>query len=239
MSNTQNREDGFRIGIVSGKLGGVDGVSLEVDKWIAVLQRLGHEVFSIAGTYTQPLESIPAERQFTLPEIRFDSEFQRHAERHVFPHMTSQPYHPSSLELHQLVEQIETRGRELGVKLHEIVKDHGIDVLIGQNTNAMPMTILGGVAMHYVATTQRVATIFHHHDFWWERSRFSNSRIETLLNRIMPPVDLGLEHVVISSYAAHILASLKRVQPHIIPNCEDFDAPVVPDDYNKGFRRDF
>jgi glycosyltransferase involved in cell wall biosynthesis len=55
----------------------------------------------------------------------------------------------------------------------------------------------------------------------------------------MPPVDLGLEHVVISSYAAHILASLKRVRPHIIPNCEDFHTPAVTDEYNAHFRRDF
>ena len=229
----------FRIGIVSGKLGGVDGVSLEVDKWIDILLRLGHEVFTIAGVYAHPLSSIDPARQYELPAIRFDSDFQRQVELQVFPHMSRRPPHPSGQELRQLVEQIETRGRELGETLHDIVKQNRIDVLIGQNTNAMPMTILGGVAMYYVATTQRVATIFHHHDFWWERSRFSNSRIETLLNRIMPPVDLGLEHVVISSYAAHILASLKRVRPHIVPNCEDFDTPVVRDEYNANFRADF
>lgn len=232
-------EERFRIGIVSGKLGGVDGVSLEVDKWIAILQQMGHEVFTVAGSYAHPLASIPPERQFELPEFRFTSDFQRQVELQVFPHMSRRPPHPSGHELRQLVEQIETRGRELGETLHDIVKEHRIDVLIGQNTNAMPMTILGGVAMYYVATAQRVATIFHHHDFWWERSRFSNSRIETLLNRIMPPVDLGLEHVVISSYAAHILASLKRVRPHIVPNCEDFDHPVERDDYNRQFRSDF
>jgi mannosylglucosylglycerate synthase len=234
-----NSPDLFRIGIVSGKLGGVDGVSLEVDKWIAILTRLGHEVYTIAGSYPQPSALVPAERRITLPELRFDSEFQRQVEMQVFPHMTDRPYHPGGQELRQLIEQIETRGRELGITLYEIVKEHRLDVLVGQNTNAMPMTILGGVAMYYVATTQRVAAIFHHHDFWWERSRFSGSRIETLLTRIMPPVDLSLEHVVISSYAAHILSSLKRVSPHIIPNCEDFDDPVIADDYNGGFREDF
>jgi glycosyltransferase involved in cell wall biosynthesis len=102
----------------------------------------------------------------------------------------------------------------------------------------MPMTLLGGIGLYHLATEKRVATIFHHHDFWWERSRFSNSHIESLLTRIMPPVDLGLEHVVISSYAAHILSSLKRVQPHVVPNCEDFDDPVVLDEYNSTFRKD-
>ena len=238
MENSGNNSH-FRIGFVSGKLGGVDGVSLEVDKWISILNDMGHEVYTIAGVYPQPPALVPEERRITLPELRFDSEFQRCVEAQVFPHMSDNPYHPGNQELRQLIEQIETRGRELGNTLHRIVKEHRIDVLIGQNTNAMPMTILGGVAMYFLATTQRVATIFHHHDFWWERSRFSNSRIESLLTRIMPPVDLGLEHVVISSYAAHILSSIKRVSPHIIPNCEDFEDPVVPDDYNGSFRSDF
>ena len=34
--------DGFRLAIVSGKLGDVDGVSLETDKWIQVLGEQGH-----------------------------------------------------------------------------------------------------------------------------------------------------------------------------------------------------
>lgn len=234
-----NDKGGFSIGIVSGKLGGVDGVSLEVDKWIAILQAQGHDVYTIAGQYVQPLTAVPEDRRLELPEITFTSDFQRRVEMQVFPHMTRRPVHLNASEMHHLLEEIETRGREVGESLHEMVGDNEIDVLIGQNTNAMPMTILGGVAMYYVATSKRMATIFHHHDFWWERSRFSNSRIETLLNAIMPPVDLGLEHVVISSYAAHILSSLKRVQPHIIPNCENFDDPVRLDEYNGEFRSDF
>lgn len=231
-------DDRFVFAIVSGKLGGVDGVSLEVDKWIDALQQLGHRVITIAGEHVQALDSIPPEDQIELPDIRFSSDFQLQVERDVFPHLNSRPRHPGIDDLRRIVEVIETRGRDVGNALHEIVKDREIDVLVGENTNAMPMTLLGGTAMYHVATDQRVATIFHHHDFWWERSRFSNSRIEPLLNRIMPPVDLGLEHVVISSYAAHILSSLKRVRPHIIPNCEDFERPVERDAYNATLRAD-
>jgi mannosylglucosylglycerate synthase len=60
-----------------------------------------------------------------------------------------------------------------------------------------------------------------------------------LLNDIMPPFDLGVEHVVLTSYAEHILRSIKRVQPIIIPNCEDFENTVEMDDYNSTFREDF
>jgi len=45
-----------------------------------------------------------------------------------------------------------------------------------------------------------------------------------------------VEHVVLSSYARHILRSIKRVHPRVIPNCEDFENAVVPDGYNSRFR---
>jgi len=230
--------DHFRVCFVSGKLGDVDGVSLEVDKWISVLQQQGHEVFTIAGKYTSPLEALPAERQMLVEKIRFDSEEQDRYETLAFPHLTRRPPHLNSSALNEMLDGLESEGKEVATVLHEHVVDRDIDVIIAENTNAMPMTLIGGMGMYRLATEKRMATIFHHHDFWWERSRFSHNHIESLLNRIMPPVDLGLEHAVISSYAAHILRSLKRVQPHIIPNCEDFDHPVNLDSYNGQFRSD-
>ena len=35
----------MKIGIIIGRIGGVDGVALETEKWIMVLERLGHEVY--------------------------------------------------------------------------------------------------------------------------------------------------------------------------------------------------
>lgn len=229
--------DKFRIAFVSGKLGDVDGVSLEVNKWIEILAaRLGHEVAGIAGVYPNPVPHMAHDDHMVVDKIRFDSEEQRYYERLVFPHMQRVPPHVPEARRKQIVEELRQHGATVATEIDRLVQDHDIDVLVGQNTNAMPMTLLGGLAMHRVATQSRVATILHHHDFWWERSRFSNSYIEGLLTEIMPPVDVGLEHVVISSYAAHILSSLKRVRPFIIPNCEDFDHPVAKDDYNSDFR---
>lgn len=230
--------DSFRIGIVCGKLGDVDGVSLEVDKWVDALLRQGHEVFSIAGRYANTIRGVPADRQLLLEKIRFDSPEQRHYESLAFPYLTRRPPHLNQEQVSDLLDRMQAEGQEVATALLEYVQEHEIDVLIGENTNAMPMTILGGIATYRVATEYRVATIFHHHDFWWERSRFSKNHIESLLNRIMPPVDLGLEHVVISSYAGHVLRALKRVTPHVVPNCEDFDAAVGLDDYNRTFRSD-
>ena len=231
--------DNFSIAFVSGKLGDVDGVSLEVDKWIDILRGFGHRLYAVSGKYVSRLPGIHTENQFLLPEIRFDSNEQRDYERQVFPHLSKRPPHLNTERQTRIVEDIVAKGNEIANLLLEIVQDNDIDVLIAENTNAMPMTLLGGMGIYRLATESRVATIFHHHDFWWERSRFSRNYIENLLNQIMPPIDLGFEHVVISSYAAHILSSLKRVSPFIIPNCEDFTRPVVLDEYNGNFRADF
>jgi glycosyltransferase involved in cell wall biosynthesis len=231
--------DRFRIGIVSGKLGDVDGVSLEVDKWISQLQAFGHTPVTIAGRYANPLTQIPRENQIVLDTIDFDSPRQKYYEKLVFPYLhNSSP--PLKKEIKkELLENMAIEGSEVASRLHEFVQENEIDVIIAQNTNAMPMTLLGGLGVYELATRMQVATIFHHHDFWWERSRFSHNYIETLLNRIMPPVDLSLEHVVLTTYAEHILKSLKRIQPFVIPNCEDFADPPVLDEYNRHFREDF
>ena len=231
--------DRFRIGIVSGKMGDVDGVSLETSKWIQVLTEQGHTVFTIAGWYRSPIEIIPKEHQFTIDRIRFDSDDQKYFERVAFPHLNDHPVPVTDGSKRDIIESITMTGNGVADQLYDHIKDCDMDLIIGQNTNAMPMTLLGGMGMYRLSTEKRMATIFHHHDFWWERSRFSNNHIESLLTKIMPPVDLGIEHIVLSSYAAHILKTLKRVHSEIIPNCEDFDNPVTLDDYNRSFRSDF
>ena len=41
----------MRIGIIIGRIGGVDGVALETEKWIEVLKKLDHEVFIMSGEF--------------------------------------------------------------------------------------------------------------------------------------------------------------------------------------------
>ncbi len=226
----------FKIGVVCGKLGDVDGVSLEVDKWLRVFLQQGHEITTIAGTYASGLSYLPATEQLVCEEIQFNSPEQLYYEKLVFPHLYRYAPHISEERRKEIIDGLEIEGNEVANRLFDIVQQREIDVIIAENTNAMPMTLLGGIGVHKLAVDRRVATIFHHHDFWWERSRFSNSHIDTLLSRIMPPADPGLEHVVLSSYAAHILSSIKRVLPQVIPNCEDFEHPVTLDDYNRRFR---
>ena len=229
----------FKLAVVCGKLGDVDGVSLEVDKWINVLAELGHEIYTVAGSYATEMETVPESKRLTVPELAFDTDFQKAIEQAMFPHvMPGKRKRITREKQEKLLEELDLAGNEAAEKIHDFIMEHEIHALIAQNTNAMPMTLIGASAVYKLATDYKMAVIFHHHDFWWERSRFSGNLMEPLLQEIMPPTDSTLEHVVISSYAAHNLRTIKRVNPHIVPNCEDFDHPPVRDEYNSHFRDD-
>jgi len=63
----------MKIGIMIGRIGGVDGVALETEKWIEVLKRMGHEVFLISGQFqswdTDPEhDTLVHEMSFFSPE---------------------------------------------------------------------------------------------------------------------------------------------------------------------------
>ena len=229
----------FNICFVSGKLGDVDGVSLEADKWISVLSGLGHTVYTVAGLYASDLMNVPLDHQLTLDDLSFSSPRQLYYEKLGFPFLSKNPSHLTKKQQQHLQDELISEGREVAGILYKYIQDNQIDLIIAENTNALPMTLLGAVAVNELVQFHKVATLFHHHDFWWERSRFSESCFDQLLNRIMPPGNLSVEHVVTSSYAEHILSSFKHVKPHVLPNCEDFKRPPVMDEYNSRFREDF
>ena len=58
----------MKIGIIIGRLGGVDGVALETEKWIEVLQKMGHEIYVITGILQRKIENLHIT---LLPELNF------------------------------------------------------------------------------------------------------------------------------------------------------------------------
>ena len=61
----------MKVGFIIGRIGGVDGVALETEKWAQVLRRMGHEVSTLAGAY----EGAPQNRECEdlLPTLSFAS----------------------------------------------------------------------------------------------------------------------------------------------------------------------
>ena len=73
----------MRIGFVAKRISGTDGVSLEIEKWATVLERLGHTCYYIAGELDRP-----APRSQLIPEAQFRHPLIQAIDRQCFGRQT-------------------------------------------------------------------------------------------------------------------------------------------------------
>jgi glycosyltransferase involved in cell wall biosynthesis len=114
-----------------------------------------------------------------------------------------------------------------------------IDLLVVENALAIPMHIPLGLALTDVIAETGIATIAHHHDFYWERDRYlplNGSKI--YIHRAFPPRLPNIEHVVINSRARIDLARRTGLAATVIPNALDFENPPrIDKERVRAFRR--
>jgi len=218
------REVGFkRVGFVSTRIAGTDGVSLEIEKWAAVLERNGCECFYFAGLCDRPVEKslVVEEAYFGHPSIEATSGgcFGRH---HRSPEVT------------QSIEKIKNH---LKAKLYLFVKQFSIDLMVAENALAIPMNIPLGLALTQFIAETCLPTIAHHHDFYWERERFLVNSAKDYLTCAFPPNLHNMCHVVINSVASAQLSYRQGISNTLIPNVYDYALPPAPpDDYASDLR---
>jgi glycosyltransferase involved in cell wall biosynthesis len=124
--------------------------------------------------------------------------------------------------------------------LYDFVEQHKIDILIPQNILAIPMHVPLGIAMtEFLAETQMPA-IAHHHDFYWERTRFSVGAIKDYLDMAFPPSLPHLHHIGINQAAIEQMSLRKGVTATLMPNVFDFDnpPPATHDAYTSDIRKE-
>jgi glycosyltransferase involved in cell wall biosynthesis len=93
--------------------------------------------------------------------------------------------------------------------------------------------------MTEVIAETTLPVIAHHHDFAWERERFTLNAVNDYLQAAFPPLLYAMEHVVINSMAQKELARRLGIPSQIIPNVLDFETPAPGfDDYNRDLRRE-
>lgn len=205
-----------RIGVISTRLAGTDGVSLETYKWVQVLEQAGHECCFFAGE----LET-PPERSFVEPWAHFN--------------------HPEVLEMHQEVFGRTTRPRGLTRRIHEVRdllkerlyafgRDYEIDVAVVENALAIPMHIPLGMAVTEWLAETGLTCVAHHHDFSWERNRFIINCVSDYIGYAFPPALPNIQHVVINSPAARQLSFRRGISNQVIPNVFNFRLPPQCDE---------
>ena len=207
----------LRIGFVSPRIAGTDGVSLEIGKWADVLTAMGHECFYFSGESDRP-----ADRRVIVSEAFFRHPAVKELTEALFDTYNRSPRITTSV--HRL-------QRHLKTHLRRFIEQFDIQVLIAENALSLPVNIPLGLALtEVIAETPNLYVIGHHHDFWWERTRYIRSAAGDFLRAAFPPALHQVVHVTINSHAARELAWRTGLSAAVVPNVMDFEAPPPPPD---------
>lgn len=139
----------------------------------------------------------------------------------------------------QLSERIRSLADYLKSTLYRFADQHRIDLLVAENAVTLPMNLPLGLAITEFLAETGLPAIAHHHDFFWERSRYSVSGVNDILDAAFPPRLPRLGHAVLSTQAREQLSLRKGVGAAVIPNVFDFEKPAPrPDEYSADLRQE-
>lgn len=202
---------GENIGFISTRFAGTDGVSLESAKWAEVLAEQGNKCFWYAGK----LDRKPS-YSMCIPEAFFGHPENTWIDERIWGRTTRDPL---------VTQRIYAMADYLKTTLYHFIRKYHIGILIPQNALSIPMHIPLGIALTSLISETGLPAIAHHHDFAWERTRYSITGVKDLLDMAFPPRSDSIQHVVINNQAQEELSRRKAVNSLLIPNVLDFETP--------------
>jgi glycosyltransferase involved in cell wall biosynthesis len=237
-----------RIGFVSTRFAGTDGVSLETAKWAQVLEGLGHSCFYFAGQSDRPAERsrVVPEAFYRHPDIEAINR-RAYAGEHDLDGHGSEAASDLPGERRTLL-SVYTRPAALTRRIHELrealkaelnafIASFDLELVIIENASAIPLNLPLGLAIAELIAETGIPTIAHHHDFHWERQRFLVNCVPDILAAAFPPSHPSIHHVVINSVQAGQIASRHGLTARVIPNVMDFERPPGASDVDSAVVR--
>lgn len=222
----------MRIGIIIGRIGGVDGVALETEKWIEVLEHMGHEVFLLSGQYEN--RKLNPEKETLVPEMSFFSPESFWGQKKAF--------HFPETNIGDLFDHIHFYGDIIAKKIVDWAHTKKLDILISENASALPAHLEMGLGVKMAVKELGLPTITHDHDFAWERGERYQSAHPTINDFVTEHFPLRLPNVIHAVINLHGQKTLKERfnRPSVVvPNVMDFSEPFgLKNDMNKHLYRD-
>lgn len=217
-----------KIAIISTRLGGIDGVSIEADKWAKAYDALNFEPVLIAGKF----EEASRRQSHTIEEMDYYNPGIKEIRSLAF----SKGKNTGKRDKLKLRENINTVKNIIKKKLAHVLDENNIKYLSIENALSIPLNIPLGVALSEIILERKIKAITRHHDFYWERKEFLESCVQDILDRCFPPDIEKLEHVVINTIAKKSLYFKKRIKASYIPNVFDFKILSSCDKGHKNLR---
>ena len=215
--------NGRRIGFVSTRFSGTDGVTLESAKWARLLWDYRH----ISHWYAGRMDRSP-DVSMLVPHAYFGHADIQWINERIYGQLTRDA---------QVTTRIYAISDHLKQTLYEFTRKFDIEILIAENALCIPMNVPLGIALTNFIAETGFPTIAHHHDFYWERDRFSVNGIGDILRMAFPCTLPSVQHVTINSAAQRALSHRRGCSSVLVPNVLDFETdPPQIDDYNADFR---
>ena len=217
----------MKIGIIIGRIGDVDGAALETEKWIEILQEMGHEIFILSGRFKK---TIVGEKNETLiPSLSFfspDCEWEQNR-AYFLP-----PDEPSELLSH-----LYTISDGLAIRMFKWVMQNKIDTILIENASALPAHLTMGMAVKKLVEHTGIRTVCHDHDFSWERGdRYFTpfEEVKKIIEETFPLQIPHVKHAVINTYGKKLLKKKFNINAITVPNVMNFNLPYgEKDKYNQ------
>jgi glycosyltransferase involved in cell wall biosynthesis len=219
----------MKIALIHFRVYETDGVSLEMDKWKLQFEKMGHQTLYISGSPSVKEEDI------YLEDLYYLSDYNKKIHHNAF----------ESLDDYQkkqdLLHDINNKATSLYLLLKETIISNKIDMIVPNNVSSLGYNLPLGIAIGMIAKDHICKILYHHHDFYWERERYSNplfEEIDEILDEYFP-YNGNAKHCVINHIAKDELWKRKGIESFVVPNVFDFQMPSWEvDDYNKDLRNE-
>jgi mannosylglucosylglycerate synthase len=216
-----------KVGVVIVRIGGVDGVALEAEKWISVLEDMGHSAAVLTGQLEGDVPGVTVAPELSIfdPECLWEQEV---------------AFFSGERDEEELARRIEALASCIEERISGWLHSEGVDALLAQNCLTIPFHLSLAVALTRIVERTGVRAVSHNHDFYWERGdRFATSSpcVDSILESCFPPRLPSLRHAVINTYCHDQLAGRHGVEAVVVPNVMDFDEPFgARNGYNADLR---
>ena len=209
------------------KIGGTDGVSLEMDKWKTSLEKMNNNVYMLGGEINNKIVYPPL---YHISKIAKDFYAYSFENKPVFENEAA---YKSNIQIE--VDKIKPI-------VIDFIDDKKIELVIVQNIWSVAMNIALAIALEEIIESRNLKVLAQHHDFFWERKagvHYGCNFAKEIAQKYLPPTNENYKHVVINQQGHDTLLKRKNLESTIIPNVFDFNAPTWEiDSFNKDFKKD-
>ncbi len=224
----------MNIGIIIGRFGDIDGVSLETQKWIDVLLKMNHRIFVLTGHYV-PNDTHENIECTIFPSLSFFSPECEWEQKRAFFYPDDDP--------DQLLDHLDRTSTSIAMEIFKWKLDKDIHLLLSENANSLPCHLSMGMAINKVIKFSNTPIITHDHDFAWERGERYNTpfqEIKDIIEEVFPLKYPYVKHAVINLYAKETLDKRFHLDSVVVPNVMNFNEPYGDiDSYNNDFFKAF